>query len=157
MTKRGWALLGLVEVVLSISAPGATSAKSIMGTPNPHSQVGRQGTTTNQMTPGLNGKANRRREKKVTNRTTTPMPTNQVAAGAQIFAARCATCHGSAGAGTYNAPRLAAPSGVWFTFHSPTALQNYIQGHMPGDNPGTLSRIQAKDVAAYVWSISKAK
>ena len=153
-TRYVW-LAALSAVVLG--AQGLTRAANMMGRPNPHSQVGRQGTRNNQITPPLDGKANRHRQKKVTNNTATPMPAAWVSKGAAIFQAQCASCHGPGGSGTLSAPRLSAPSGVWYTFHTESGLEAFIQTHMPGNNPGSLSRTETKYVSAYVWDISKAK
>lgn len=156
--KRQYRVVGLgLGVALGMGVFGMTQAAPITGQPNSHSQVGRQGTKNNQSNPLIDGKPNRHNRKKVTNGTSTPMPAAMVAAGAKIFKAQCQTCHGRAGIGTQSAPRLAGPSGVWFTFHTESALQSYIQAHMPGNHPGTLTGRPLKDVSAYVWSISKAK
>lgn len=155
---KTYALTGLaLGMGLAVAAFGTSQAAKVLGNPNPGSQVGRQGTKSNQMTNSLNGKPNRHRSKKVTNNTTNPMPAAWVSAGATIFGAQCASCHGPDGNGTLSAPRLSAPSGVWYTFHTPSRLENFIQTHMPGNHPGTLTRTQAKYVSAYVWSISKSK
>ncbi|MCL5115603.1 MAG: cytochrome c [Firmicutes bacterium] len=144
-------------IMVGMGAVGVSHADSVFGHPNSHSQVGRQGTKNNVLNRALNGKPNRHRDKKVTNNTATPMPASMVAAGAKIFKADCETCHGPGGQGTLSAPRLAAPSGVWYTFHNEPTLEGYIQAHMPGNHPGKLSGVEVKNVAAYVWSISKAK
>lgn len=142
---------------LALGSIGIAHAANVFGKPNSHSQVGRQGTRGNQRNPLLDGKANRLRSKKVTNSTATPMPAASVARGATIFKAQCASCHGPSGNGTYSAPRLSAPSGIWYKFHSPSALEDYIRVHMPGNHPATLSQTEAQDVAAYLWTIAQAK
>lgn len=154
MSKITVFTLGLGMV---LAHAGLSQAANILGHPNPKSQVGRQGTKDNQVNRQLNGKANTHGAKKVTNSTATPPSKAWVTAGAKVFSASCASCHGLGGSGTLSAPRLAGPSGIWYTFHTEGRLANYIQVHMPGNNPGSLTRTQAKYVAAYVWSISKAK
>ncbi|NMP22335.1 c-type cytochrome [Sulfobacillus harzensis] len=157
MQKKHRVLAFLTTATLVLGAASAVSAASVTGHPNSHSQVGRQGTKNDTSTPSLNGKANRWRRKKVNNNTSTPMPASMVAAGAKIFKAQCESCHGPSGNGTTTAPRLAGPSGVWYTFHTESALRGYIQAHMPANHPGTLHGTALKDVSAYVWTIAKSK
>lgn len=159
MQKRSRVMATVLGVAVGLGVAGIThAANPITGQPNSHSQVGRQGTKNNQNNPLLTGKANKSlRSKKVTDVTRTPMPASWVAAGAKIFTAQCQTCHGPSGNGTTSAPRLSSPSPIWYTFHTESALQAYIQAHMPGNHPGTLTGTQAKDVAAYVWTIARTK
>ncbi len=78
--------------------------------------------------------------------------TADTAAGAQVFAASCAKCHGAAGEGTAGAPP------VWGTesynvgagMTRVRTAAEFISRNMPFDVPGTLSDSQAFDVAAYV-------
>lgn len=147
----------LIGLSLALGTVGAVHAANVLGRPNPNSQVGQQGKKNNQMTRSLDGKANRWRAKKVTNRTAKPPSAIWVSKGATIFQAQCSSCHGPGGSGTMSAPRLAAPSGIWYTFHTQSGLESFIRANMPGNHPGTLSRTQAKYLAAYVWSISRSK
>lgn len=157
MTHMRWMLLGLsFAFSLGAARPGS-GVGQILGHPNPKSQVGTQGSRDNAINPVLNGKANRHRAKKVTNGTSTPPSSVDVAAGARLFSAQCATCHGDAGKGTLSAPRLKAPSDIWYTFHTQMRLEDYIQTHMPGNDPGHLTRTQSRQLAAYIWALSKAK
>lgn len=142
---------------IALSTLEYAHAANVLGRPNRKSQVGRQGTKNNQDNTQLNGKPNRHRLKRVTNGTKTPPNGAWVAAGSKIFSASCASCHGVGGSGTLSAPRLAGPSNIWYTFHTQSRLEHYIKIHMPGNNPGSLTRLQAKEVAAYVWSVSKSK
>lgn len=86
--------------------------------------------------------------------------------GRQLFdgAGNCAACHGIAGVGTDSGPALA--QGVWM--HGPDSyegiLARVVHGipkaystrglAMPMRGWNTLSDLQARDVAAYVWTIS---
>ncbi len=157
MLKKKASVAALFAALGLVGSVGIVRAASVVGNPNPHSRAPRQGTKSNQLNTQLSGKPNRHREKKVTSSTSTPMPTAWVSQGAKIFQAQCSSCHGAGGVGTYNAPRLAAPSGVWYTFHTRAGLEAYIQHHMPGNHPGTLTMIQRRDVSAYIWSISQTK
>lgn len=89
-----------------------------------------------------------------------------VAAGEQVFAAtgNCFTCHGQAGAGTGMAPAL--NDNQWLNIDgSFGALQKIITtgvaqpkqfaGMMPAKGGAPLSDQQVKQVAAYVYSISR--
>lgn len=136
---------------------GAGATSSILGHPNPHAQAGRQGTMNNQLNVPLDGQGNRHRRKKVTNVSQIPVPRSWMREGAAVFHAQCASCHGVDGTGTLRAPRLAAPSPIWNTFHTEVALKAYIQAHMPADHPGTLTGRPLNTVATYVWHIAKTK
>lgn len=76
------------------------------------------------------------------------------AAGARVFAATCARCHGPAGEGTTVAPPVWGPQSFAIgagmaRIHTAAA---FIRWNMPFDTPGTLSDQQAYDVAAFVLS-----
>jgi mono/diheme cytochrome c family protein len=91
-----------------------------------------------------------------------------IARGRDVFhgAGNCAACHGVAGVGTDSGPPLA--QGVWM--HGPDTfegiLERVVHGvpkaystrglAMPMRGWNTLSDQEARDVAAYVWSISHA-
>jgi thiosulfate dehydrogenase len=78
--------------------------------------------------------------------------TADTAAGAGVFAASCAKCHGAAGEGTAVAPPVWGPQsynvGAGMTRLRTAA--DFIRRSMPFDSPGTLTDQQAFDVAAYV-------
>jgi thiosulfate dehydrogenase len=73
-------------------------------------------------------------------------------AGAQLFQAGCAKCHGPDGQGSAVAPPLWGPGS--YTIGAGMArlrtAATFIRNNMPFDQPGTLSDRQAFDVAAYV-------
>src|SRR6267378_6875957 len=75
-------------------------------------------------------------------------------AGAQVFAAQCARCHGAAGEGTGVAPPLWGPES--FAIGAGMARINtaaaFIRWNMPNDRPGSLGDQQAYDVAAFLLS-----
>ena len=78
--------------------------------------------------------------------------TADTAAGARVFAATCAKCHGAMGEGTAVATPLWGPEsyniGAGMT-RVRTAAE-FISRNMPFDTPGTLTDSQAFNVAAYV-------
>src|SRR5256712_7480159 len=78
--------------------------------------------------------------------------TADTAAGARVFAASCAKCHGAAGEGTAGAPPLLGP-GSYNDGARMTRVRTapeFISRDMPVDAPGTLTDSQAFDVAAFV-------
>jgi thiosulfate dehydrogenase len=74
------------------------------------------------------------------------------AAGARVFAAGCAKCHGAAGEGTDGAPPLWGPQSynVGAGMARVRTAAEFISRNMPFDAPGTIADQQAFDVAAYV-------
>ena len=74
------------------------------------------------------------------------------AAGARVFEATCAKCHGAAGEGTAVAPPVWGPQSynVGAGMTRVRAAAEFISRNMPFDAPGTLTDQQAVDVAAYV-------
>jgi thiosulfate dehydrogenase len=75
-------------------------------------------------------------------------------AGAALFAADCARCHGNDGAGQLSYPPLWGPRS--FTIGAGMARLHtaaaFIHANMPRDHPGTLSAEEATNVAAYITS-----
>lgn len=74
------------------------------------------------------------------------------AAGAQIYAARCAACHGANGAGNAAAgfPPLWGPKSFNDGAGMNTKMAAFVKANMPMGQAGTLSDQQAADVSAYV-------
>ena len=74
------------------------------------------------------------------------------AAGALVFAATCAKCHGSDGEGTAGGPPTWGPGSynVGAGMARVRTAAEFIRRNMPFDQPGTLTDQQAFDVAAYV-------
>jgi thiosulfate dehydrogenase len=74
------------------------------------------------------------------------------AAGARVFSASCAKCHGAKGEGTTAAPPAWGPRSynVGAGMSRVRTAANFISNNMPFDAPGTLTDQQAFDVAAYI-------
>ncbi|SMC01854.1 Cytochrome C oxidase, cbb3-type, subunit III [Sulfobacillus thermosulfidooxidans DSM 9293] len=75
--------------------------------------------------------------------------------GAKLYASTCQSCHGKAGAGTSQGPKLAASPTVVSRFGTETALEAFIAHNMPATNPGSLSSSQSRNVSAYIWNLAK--
>ncbi len=78
--------------------------------------------------------------------------TADTAAGARVFAATCAKCHGPMGEGTAGAPPVWGPESynVGAGMTRVRTAAEFISRNMPFDTPGTLTDSQAFNVAAYV-------
>jgi thiosulfate dehydrogenase len=74
------------------------------------------------------------------------------AAGAGVFAASCAKCHGARGEGTTVAPPVWGPQSynLGAGMSRARTAADFIRRNMPFDTPGTLTDQEAFDVAAYV-------
>src|SRR5262249_42627483 len=79
----------------------------------------------------------------------------QAARGQQIYKTQCAGCHGGAMEGT-SGPPLAGDSFLsnW-SARSLANLVDKIQKTMPFNQPGSLSRPQSIDIAAYILDVGK--
>ena len=81
--------------------------------------------------------------------------TGQAVRGQQIYKAQCGACHGNALEGT-SGPPLAGDGFLLNWSAQPLAnLVNKIQKTMPFNLPGSLSRSQSMDLAAYVLQAGK--
>jgi thiosulfate dehydrogenase len=78
--------------------------------------------------------------------------TADTAAGARVFEATCANCHGPDGQGTIGAPPVWGPASynIGAGMTRVRSAAEFILRNMPFDQPGTLTEQQAFDVAAYV-------
>jgi thiosulfate dehydrogenase len=78
--------------------------------------------------------------------------TSDTSAGARVFLASCAKCHGATGAGTPVAPPLWGPQSynLGAGMSRVRTAADFISRNMPFDAPGTLTDQEAFDVAAYV-------
>jgi S-disulfanyl-L-cysteine oxidoreductase SoxD len=78
----------------------------------------------------------------------------QAKRGADVYAEKCAMCHGDGLGGVESAPPLTGPAfyANW-EGESLNALFERIRMSMPLDNPGTLSRAQNADVVAHMLSV----
>jgi S-disulfanyl-L-cysteine oxidoreductase SoxD len=81
------------------------------------------------------------------------------AAGASIFAEKCAACHGASGEGTSAAPKLVDPTPFQVGVTSPTignywpyatTVWDYINRAMPFNAPGSLTADEVYAVTAYL-------
>src|SRR5436853_5622207 len=92
-----------------------------------------------------------------------PAGSGSVTQGAQVFAAKCAACHGMQGEGTPNGDRLVGGVGTLATANPiktvssywpyATTLFDYIRRAMPITNPQSLQNDEVYAVVAYVLSI----
>jgi cytochrome c len=75
----------------------------------------------------------------------------QAKRGAEVYAEKCAMCHGDGLGGVESAPPLTGPAfyANW-EGESLNALFERIRMSMPLDNPGTLSRGQNADIVAHM-------
>ena len=82
-----------------------------------------------------------------------PHPPNR-AAGAKIYAAQCAACHGADGAGTptANFPPLWGPKSFNDGAGMNTKMAAFVKANMPLGHGGSLGDQEATDVSAYVLS-----
>jgi len=83
--------------------------------------------------------------------------TADTVAGARVFAASCAKCHGPAGEGTPGAPPVwgAESYNIGAGMSRVRTAAEFISRNMPFDAPGTLPDSQAFNVAAYVNAHSR--
>lgn len=80
----------------------------------------------------------------------------QAQRGAALYAAECASCHGSALNGGESAPPLTG--GEFFSNWNGLTLGDLferIRVSMPADNPGKLSREQDADILAFMLSMNQ--
>jgi mono/diheme cytochrome c family protein len=80
----------------------------------------------------------------------------QAKRGAAVYAANCASCHGTALNGGESAPPLTG-SEFFSNWDGLTLgdLFDRIRSTMPADNPGKLTREQDSDVLAFMLSVSQ--
>jgi cytochrome c len=78
----------------------------------------------------------------------------QAKRGGDIYAEKCAMCHGDSLGGVESAPALTG-SGFYATWEGETlnALFERIRMSMPQDNPGSLSRVQNADLVAHMLRV----
>jgi len=79
----------------------------------------------------------------------------QAARGQQLYKAQCAACHGNALEGTVGAPLAGNSFLSDWSARSLANLVDKIQKTMPFEQPGTLTRPQAIDLAAYILEAGK--
>jgi cytochrome c len=78
----------------------------------------------------------------------------QAKRGADLYAEKCAMCHGDSLGGVESAPALTGP-GFYANWEGETlnALFERIRMSMPQDNPGSLSRAQNADIIAHMLQV----
>ena len=75
---------------------------------------------------------------------------DQVQRGAEVYEARCSSCHGKGGEGTADAPALVGPTALPLDppsgakhrksqFVTVADVAEFVTANMPGDAPGSLS------------------
>jgi mono/diheme cytochrome c family protein len=80
----------------------------------------------------------------------------QAARGADVYTAKCASCHGDDLSGTGTAPALAGGDFLTLWTAQPmAALFDKIQTSMPSDQPGTLIPQQTADLIAFFLRSNK--
>src|SRR6266850_1108800 len=81
--------------------------------------------------------------------------TAQAARGQQIYQVQCAECHGTAMEGTSGPPLIGESFLSNWSARPLASLVDKIQKTMPFNLPGSLSRNQSTDLAAYVLQAGK--
>jgi cytochrome c len=82
-------------------------------------------------------------------------PTGNAVAGAQIFKSTCTTCHGTDALGVPGiAPALRGHAYLFTLYPTQAQLAAFIHDYMPRTNPGSLSKQQASDLAAFIYGIN---
>ena len=78
----------------------------------------------------------------------------QAKRGAEVYAEKCAMCHGDSLGGVESAPALTGPAfyANW-EGESLNALFERIRMSMPQDKPGSLSRAQNADIVAHMLRV----
>jgi len=78
----------------------------------------------------------------------------QAKRGADVYAEKCAMCHGDSLGGVESAPALTGPA-FFANWEGETlnALFDRIRMSMPQDNPGSLSRTQNADIIAHMLRV----
>ena len=78
----------------------------------------------------------------------------QAKRGAEVYAEKCAMCHGDSLGGVESAPALTGPA-FYSTWEGENlnALFERIRMSMPQDNPGSLSRTQNADIVAHMLHV----
>jgi mono/diheme cytochrome c family protein len=79
----------------------------------------------------------------------------QATRGQQLYKAQCAECHGNAMEGTTGSPLIGDSFLSNWSSRPLTALVDKIQKTMPFSTPGSLSRQQSTDLAAYILQFGK--
>jgi mono/diheme cytochrome c family protein len=81
--------------------------------------------------------------------TVTPMAQTLAALGQEIFADKCAVCHGQQGQGV-TGPAIIGLSAGLEKYNTGQGLFDYISGAMPKNAPGSLTNQQYLEVVAFL-------
>jgi len=82
-------------------------------------------------------------------------PTGDAAVGASIFKSTCTTCHGVDAMGTPGlAPALRGHAYLFTLYPTVDQLATFIHDYMPRTDPGSLSKTEAADLAAFIEGIN---
>jgi cytochrome c len=82
-------------------------------------------------------------------------PAGNPVAGAKLFATTCSTCHGSDAGGVSGvAPALVGRPALFTLYPHQWQLAAFIQTYMPKTNPGSLSKQQAANLAAFIYALN---
>jgi mono/diheme cytochrome c family protein len=158
------ALAALVIAVLGVAAPYAARARSIAGDSIPtHFGIGRPATHAEVARIDIDVRADGRG---------LPTGSGTPAAGAKVYAAKCAVCHGKSGEGMRTPTVQLGPAlvgrkpGDAFDFNASmrneatktignywphaTTIFDYVRRAMPYDRPGSLSDAEVYAVTAYL-------
>jgi mono/diheme cytochrome c family protein len=93
-----------------------------------------------------------------------PAGSGTAAQGRQVFAQKCAVCHGASGEGTVTGPRLidatpfktgVTPATVGNYWPYATTVFDYINRAMPFDKPGSLTADEVYALTAFLLSENK--
>lgn len=83
-------------------------------------------------------------------------PTGNIVQGAALYKTTCTLCHGATGLGVPGVypPLISSTSSIRLTGLNPTQnqLAQFIYKYMPKLNPGSLTKQQASNVAAFLFS-----
>lgn len=79
----------------------------------------------------------------------------QATRGKQLYSDQCLACHGEMLEGIVGPPLSGDDFLTDFGGHSVADVVQKIQGTMPQDAPGTLTRPQATDITAYILQFNK--
>ncbi|CAB1129297.1 Cytochrome c family protein [Candidatus Hydrogenisulfobacillus filiaventi] len=85
----------------------------------------------------------------------TPMPAGDPVAGARLYSTTCEQCHGPTGEGIKGAyPSLLRMKDFKRLYGNQAGLAGFIQHNMPFTDPGSLTKQQAADAAAFIYALN---
>jgi sulfocyanin len=82
-------------------------------------------------------------------------PAGNPIAGAKIFSTTCTACHGPTAGGVPGlAPSLNGRKSLFELYPVQWQLASFIYSYMPKSNPGSLTKQQASDLAAFLYALN---